>query len=98
METFSEKEIAFLTQHHTETVETATLGHTVIRQRRIMDEARDLRQLGCPQSVFFKVLERRAKQLGRAWVEFRNAQRSAAPVPPGEPPDLSSAASAAKLF
>lgn len=97
METFSEKEIAFLTTHHVETIETATLGRTVIRQRRIMEEVRDLRQLGCPQSLFFRVLEQRAKQLGRAWVEFRNSQRSAAPVPTGES-DLASAVEAAKLF
>jgi hypothetical protein len=93
---FTEQEIAFLTQHHTQTIETATRNKFVIEKNRIMEPCVDLRQLGCPPSLFFRVLERRAKKLGSLWMEFRAKNHSAAPT--SETSDLDVAVAGTKLF
>jgi hypothetical protein len=65
---FSEREIRFLTAHHQ--LEYATTG------RRELREIVDMRELGCPDRVFFRVLEDRARKLGPKWAEFRSAGRA----------------------
>jgi hypothetical protein len=39
-----------------------------------MSAAHDLRELGCPTSIFNRVLESRARKLGAKFAEFRNQQ------------------------
>jgi hypothetical protein len=64
---FTEREIKFLIQPHK--METADRGGS-----RTLSAAHDLRELGCPTSIFNRVLEGRARKLGAKFAEFRNQQ------------------------
>jgi hypothetical protein len=61
---------------------------------RTLTEAIDLRQIGCPTSLFAKVCERRAKKLGAKFAEFRSNNQIT--VPSSKSVELELAA--AKLF
>jgi hypothetical protein len=82
---FSEREIRFLLGRHTTETTTGT------RETR---EMTDLRNLGCPESVFNRVLSHRALKLGKMFAEFRNANSSTS-APNNS---LDEAISSAKLF
>jgi len=82
---FSEPEIQFLMQSHK--VETAD------KVNRCLAAVSDLRNLGCPASVFNRVLEDRARKLGSRFVEWRNRRGETTP-----PDDLSQRIQGSKLF
>jgi hypothetical protein len=63
---FNESEIRFLMGRHK--VEHAT-------GNRMTSEMIDLRSLGCPLPIFERILNHRALQLGRAFTQFRMANR-----------------------
>jgi hypothetical protein len=87
---FTEREIKFLIQPHK--VETADRGGS-----RTLSAAQDLRELGCPTSIFNRVLESRARKLGAKFAEFRNQQYREQPQ--GAPAsDLEAEIAAAKLW
>jgi hypothetical protein len=87
---FTEREIKFLIQPHK--METADRGGS-----RALSAAHDLRELGCPTSIFNRVLESRARKLGPKFAEFRNQQHREQPQ--GTPAsDLGSALAAERLF
>jgi len=91
---FTDAEIRFLMQSHP--VEHATTGRS---QTREMPATADLRQIGCPEKIFFRVLEDRARRLGSKFTEFRAAQRAvSAQVAPSPGSSLESEIQAAKLF
>jgi hypothetical protein len=79
---FSEAEIRFLLQSHR--LENATVS-------RSLATAVDLRSLGCPERIFNRVLEDRARRLGAKFTEFRSQ-------PKAPETDLDSRVQAAKLF
>jgi len=82
---FSEPEIQFLMQSHK--VETAD------RINRSLAAVADLRTLGCPASIFDRVLEDRARKLGSRFVEWRNRRSETKP-----PDDLAQRVEGSKLF
>ncbi len=67
---FTESEIRFLTQLHIETAD----------RERTLQPCRDLRELGCPARIFNRILEFRERKLGKAFAEFRAANKPAADV------------------
>ena len=83
---FSENEIRFLLNRHS--VETAAGPRT-------LSHSTDLRALGCPAATFNRILESRAKQLGRKFAEFRNTGRATVPQ---STPTLESQIASSKLF
>jgi hypothetical protein len=87
---FTEKEIQFLIGRHK--VETADKG----RQRALGAPMSDLREIGCPDKIFNRMLEDRAWKLGPLWFEFRNRQRALQAAAPAD--DLASRVEASKLF
>jgi hypothetical protein len=87
---FTEREIKFLIQPHK--METADRGGS-----RTLFAAHDLRELGCPASIFNRVLEGRARKLGPKFAEFRKQQYREQPQ--GTPAsDLDAQIAAAKLW
>jgi hypothetical protein len=82
---YSEAEIAFLTQSHR--VETAD------RRSRTMPFVTDLRQIGCPPHIFNRILEDRARRLGRAFAEWRTRRGESSPQD-----DLDARVAASKLW
>jgi len=80
MQFFTESEVRFLLQSFP--AESAT-------GNRPLKPAVDMRNIGCPDAVFARILESRAKQLGRKFTEFRTT---------APPSDLSQRLAAAKLF
>jgi hypothetical protein len=99
---YSEAEIRFLMRPHR--IETST------GRSWEMHEVVDLRTINCPESIFERVLQDRARRLnaqGGKFTEFRNAHRPTAPVPapPARqttvtptPSSLDADLAAAKLF
>jgi hypothetical protein len=87
---FTEKEIAYLLDKHT--VETAT------GERRLTNYSQDLRSLGCPSVIFERILRHRANQLGRRFLEFRMANRSAEVEAPRNTDSLELEIESQKLF
>ena len=79
---YTEAEISYLMNQHS--VEYAA-------GPRCLAPMVDLRTMGCPARIFEKVLESRARKLGKAFAEFRTANRPAAT-------DLDLAISSSKLF
>lgn len=63
---FTEAEVRFLLSEHP--IETATGCGP-----RRLPPAADLRELGCPEPIFARVLDSRARRLGRRFSEFRAA-------------------------
>ena len=78
---FSEPEMRFLRQ------ENATLK---------LKPMADLRAIGCPQVVFEKILEERARKLGGEWARFRDEHKT--PATQSSQPDLDARIAAARLF
>ena len=87
---FTEREIKFLIQPHK--METADRGGS-----RTLSAAHDLRELGCPTSIFNRVLESRARKLGAKFAEFRNQQHREQPHGTSAS-DLDAQIAAAKLW
>jgi len=83
---FNEREIKFLIQPHV--VEHAAIGQRSLR------ESVDLRELGCPERLFERILEFRAQRLGAKFAEFRG-QHQEAPAPAES---LESKIQSSKLF
>ena len=84
---FTQQEVAFLLKPHK--LETADRNG-----QRTISAALDLRTLGCPQVIFTRVLEDRARKLGSKFVEFRNQQYAElAPSVPATDLDVQIAAS-----
>jgi hypothetical protein len=83
---FSDSEIKFLMNGHSEA---ATLN-------RQLKAIQDLRTLGCPSRIFEKILEYRAKKLGRTFLEFRSA--NAAPAQASRSSNLQDQIDAIALF
>jgi hypothetical protein len=83
---FSDSEIKFLMNGHSES---ATLN-------RELKPIRNLRDLGCPSRIFEKILEHRAKKLGRTFLEFRSA--NAAPAQASRSNNLQDQLDAIALF
>jgi hypothetical protein len=82
---FSESEVRFLLGVHA--LETAS-------GTRFIKEGQDLAQLGCPERIFQRVLEDRARRLGSKFTQFRAAQgHGSAPAV-----DLDQSIEASKLF
>ena len=67
---FTESEIRFLMQQHFETAD----------RERTLQPCQDFRNWGAGAIIFNRVLEFRARKLGKAFVEFRAANRPAADV------------------
>jgi hypothetical protein len=66
---FTPVEIEFLLQpHRTETAD---------RRRSELKPMLDIRALGCPDAIFNRILESRARQLGPRFAEFRDSQNRA---------------------
>jgi hypothetical protein len=84
---FTEQEIKFLLRPHK--LETAAVGS------RPLAAAIDLRTIGCPPAIFNGVLERRARQLGPKFAEFRSQQ---APLESATENDLNAKIQVAKLW
>ena len=55
----------------------------------------DMRKLGCPESVFNRILDDRAKKLGNAFTEFRASHNE---PPTAEEANLAAEIAANKLF
>jgi hypothetical protein len=85
---FTESEVRFLMQPHK--AEHAT-------GNRELSPVRDLRMMGCPSRIFEKILEDRARKLGRKFVEFRSSNEIA-PAPNGEIVAIELAVENSKLF
>ena len=85
---FSESEIRFLLRPRV--AETADMNGN-----RNLTPIRDLRELGCPAAVFQKVLESRARRLGKQFAEFRASSAAAVEIPAT---DLDSRIAGSKLF
>lgn len=86
---FTEQEIGFILRPHL--LETADKTN-----RRSLDAAPDLRQIGCPVGIFTRVLERRAAKLGPAFREFRASHHVADSTTPED--SLASLIQATRLF
>ena len=85
---YNEDEIQFLLQSH-------PVEHAAGRTRSLQS-ACDMRQLGCPQDVFFRVLKDRERRIGsRAMQEFRSRTPHASATPES---DLSARINAGRLF
>ncbi len=86
---FTELEVRFLIGEH----------HTPGGEREVLRGIVDTRKLGCPEHLFFKVLEQRARKLGKSFAEFR-AQVAAPHCPNCSPRQdgLASQVQAVKLF
>jgi hypothetical protein len=86
---FTEAEVRFLIGEH----------YAPGGQREVLRPITDTRKLGCPEPLFFKVLEQRAKKLGKSLAEFR-AQMGAAPRCPNCSPqgDLAGQVQGTRLF
>ena len=69
---FTDAEIRFLCTEHQTFFEYANSNRTTTRAN--LRGMGDLRELGCPEHIFFSILERRAKQLGGKFTEFRARQ------------------------
>lgn len=86
---FTPEEMRFLMQPRV--VENAARGG-----KEPLNKIVDMRELGCPEPIFERTLERRAKKLGRVFAEFR--ARRAAPAPLAPAPDLDARIAGGKLF
>lgn len=88
---FTEPEVRFLIGEH----------YAPGGQREVLRPIVDTRRLGCPERIFFGVLEQRARKLGKTFAEFR-AQVAAPRCPScsGAPHDdgLPGRVQATKLF
>ena len=78
---FTESEVRFLRQEN------------AIRKIKPM---LDLRELGCPEHIFEKVLESRRHKLGPEFAKFREQQGTSLTTPAR--PDLDARIAAARLF
>lgn len=56
----------------------------------------DVRTLGCSESIFFKILEDRARKLGNEFTEFRNSNNK--PTETASDTNLAAEIAANKLF
>jgi hypothetical protein len=85
---FTENEVRFLMKPHQ--------GEHATGNRPLL-AVTDLRALGCPARIFERILESRARKLGRKFQEFRTSNEIA-PAPNGEVVPLELEAANAKLW
>jgi hypothetical protein len=82
---FTSEEVRFLLGTH-------PVERAVHDGREVLSGGADLRALGCPERLFLRVLEGRARKIGNKFAEFRAAQR------PATADDLDSRIAGSKLF
>jgi hypothetical protein len=82
---YTASEVGFLLGAH-------PLELAVANGRDVLPADCDLRALGCPERIFHRILEQRARKLGNTFTEFRATQR------PATADDLDSKIAGAKIF